>query len=486
MEPFVLVIFGDTSNLTQIKLFPALYDLAKANLLPEEFRIVGVSRKDQTEKESFDFIYTAIHKKNVHHTHDIDENVFNKLAQKYTHFKGDVTKANFFSNLKKHLSEKHKLDSGKANFIFYLATYPNLYKSILENLKFVDMTNQKSGWKRIIVEKPIGTDLKSSRVLNNLILKYFTEDQIYRLDHYLGKETMQNILTFRFGNGVFEHLMNNKHVEHIQVTESEDIGIGERGVYFDLVGGLKDVGQNHILQMIALNIMDTPKNFSNQEVTRERIKAIRSLKPLRDKVVFGQYEGYRKEKNVNPNSQKDTFFAFKTIVKRGKFNGVPIYARFGKRLPRYVTEVSIIFKSPPDKIFRHIDKTLDQNVLTYRIFPNEGVILSILTKIPGHNWQIEKKYMQYCYDKRSNYDSELNTLPDPYERLLVDVVKGDQTFFIDKPEVEAQWKFIDPLVDDNRKVHEYKINSWGPLEANKLIEEDGFKWIEPPVDVCMI
>ena len=293
---------------------------------------------------------------------------------------------------------------------------------------------------------------------------------------------MQNILTFRFSNGIFEPLINSEYIDHIQITASEDFGIGSRGSYYDQLGALKDVGQNHQLQMLAFATMDAPSQFTNEAVTKQRIKILQSLTPLPQNIVFGQYEGYRKEKNVDPKSNTDTFYALKTFLINDRFKDVPIYIRAGKKLAKTVTEISIIFKNPINRLLKNLDLGEEPNVLIYRIQPNEGIVLKILTKVPGHEVKLEPEYMQFCYKG----DPHNHLIPDPHERLLMDTIHGDQTFFNDAEEVEAQWAFIDPLIASKGKPHIYKPGLWGPKEADKLIKDDNREWLEPSMEFCRI
>lgn len=460
MNPFVLIIFGITGNLSQIKLIPALYDIAEKNLLPEGTTIIGIARQPKTRAEFVEYIDQVLHLENKHHKHQIKKEVVKSLTSKMFYLDGTLSDPSFYENLKKHLTHK--------NIIFYLATYPNLYETIFTNLKKSGLSSEKNGWTRLMIEKPIGTDLRSSKTLNKMILKYFSENQIYRLDHYLGKETLLNLLTFRFRNGIFEPLINKKFVDHIQITAAENFGIGARGSYFESVGALKDVGQNHLLQMLALATMDNPREFSNADITRERLKILKKLIPTPKKLVLGQYQGYTKEANVAPNSNVDTYFAFKTEIKNNRFKGVPIYIRGGKKLNRWVTEISIVFKAG--------------NILIYRVQPSEGIVLTIEVKKPGHDFVLEKEYMQFCY----KIDPNEHSLVDPYERLIFDAIRGDQTNFNDAQEVEAEWKFIDGLSKYLPNPLPYQAGSWGPKQADELLKKDGREWLEPSMEFCRI
>ncbi|MBI2040391.1 glucose-6-phosphate dehydrogenase [Candidatus Microgenomates bacterium] len=482
MDSFALIIFGITGNLAQIKLIPVLYDMAEKNLLPEGMSIIGVARGDMSKIEFQKYFHEVLQMENIHHKHPIKEEVFEKLCQKLHYVNGNIDDPNLYLKLKEYMKHLTKKGLSCNNRIYYLATYPDLYHHIFENLQKNSMNKSDKGWVRIMIEKPIGHDLKSARELNNLLLNYFTEDQIYRLDHYLGKETLQNILTFRFTNDIFEPLINKDFIEHIQITASEDFGIGKRGGYYDQVGALKDVGQNHQLQMLAFATMDAPSEFTNEAVTKERIKILKSLTPLPDKVVYGQYEGYRKEENVDPESNIDTFYALKTYINSKRFRDVPVYIRAGKKLKQTATEISLVFKNPTYRLFKKISGGDEPNILIYRIQPNEGIVLKILTKVPGHEIKLKPEYMQYCY----RIDPHTHYIPDPYERLLIDTIRGDQTFFNDAEEVEAQWAFIDSLIATRSKPHTYKPGTWGPKEADKLLEEDGREWLEPSMEFCRI
>ncbi|MBI2012083.1 glucose-6-phosphate dehydrogenase [Candidatus Daviesbacteria bacterium] len=482
MDSFTLIIFGITGNLAQIKLIPALYDIEEKNLLPKETSIIGIARSPQSKEEFREYIKKVLTSENRHHQHAIKDEVFEKLFTRMHYLNGNLIDRNLYKKLSQFLSQLDSENKKLGNRIFYLATYPDLYDQIFQNLQSEKLNEQKNGWVRLMIEKPIGNDLKSAKDLNKLLLSYFREDQIYRLDHYLGKETLQNILAFRFGNGIFEPLLNKDHVDHIQITATEDFGIGKRGGYYDSVGALKDVGQNHLLQMLAFATMDAPTDYSDAALTKERVKILENLEVDPKNLVLGQYDGYLKEESVNPNSSTDTFFAFKTMIKNARFKGVPIYVRGGKKLSQTVTEISIIFKTPHNRLFKHLRSGTEPNVLIFRIQPNEGIVLKILVKKPGHRWELDPTYMQFCY----RLGSDSHYFPDPYERLIFDAIKGDQTFFNNVEEVESEWKFIDPLAKSKTKVHSYNPGSWGPKEADQFIQKNGRYWLEPSMDFCAI
>ncbi len=460
MDSFTLTIFGITSNLAQIKLIPTLYDLVAGQFLPPDFHVIGVGRTSYDQSQFRSFVSRVLRQPNRHHTHSIDPAIEQQLFTHLTYLSADLTDHTSYTEL------KHLLSTQKThNRMFYLATFPSLYSSIFTNLKSTGLADAKGGlsrgkegWTRLLIEKPIGTDRDSSMELNNLLTKHFREDQIFRLDHYLGKETLQNILTFRFGNGILEPLMTSQHIDQIQVTAAEDFGIGNRGSYYDTNGAIKDVGQNHLLQMIALATMDKPTSMDNLAITKERVKLLRSLKPNPDSLVIGQYDGYHKEKDIAKDSDTETYFSFTAEIDNDRFSHVPIYVRGGKYLARTATEVAIIFKDSP-------------NVLIYRIQPNEGIVLKIKTKKPGHTVELEDSYMQFCYPRDKD-------LPDAYEKLIIDALRGDQTFFNDADEVDAQWAFTDPLIAAKHYLTPtvYAKGTWGP--------PDDISWLEPSTAFC--
>lgn len=473
-ESFALVIFGATGNLAQLKLIPALYDLVEADLLPDNISIIGIGRKELSHQEFRDYSKQVLHQPNRHHQHPIKKEVADNLLSKMLYVSGDIAKQEIYAKL----NQLIKSNKSCSNRMFYLATYPELYETVFNHLQASGLNDQECGYARVIIEKPIGNDLASAKQLNTLLSKYYSEEQIFRLDHYLGRETLQNILSFRFANSLFETMINKEHIDHIQVTAAEDFTIGQRGGYYDSVGALKDVGQNHILQMIALATMEAPRSFTNRDVTAARTKLLESLRPDLNSVIFGQYQGYLAEPSVAADSISDTFFSFKTYIDNDRFKGVPIYVRAGKAMTRTVTEIAIVFKDDHANLFAQQQTETGNNVLIYRVQPNEGIVLKFLSKRPGTDFKLQHEHLQYCYKHTAE------SLPDPYLRLLFDALRGDQTFFVDAPEVEAQWRFIDPLFGRKQQLHDYPQGSWGPAAANQAIEADGRKWLEPSTSFC--
>lgn len=475
MEPFAFFLFGVTGNLAQIKVIPAIYDLFEKGRIPTGTPIVGVARKEMSNNDFRSFVWDILQIPNKSHQHVIKPDVWETMAASLSYIQGD------FSDPTLYVKVQDQVESAPTqNAIYYLATYPQLYETIFHQLKQHALTDEEHGWKRLLVEKPFGIDLPSAQNLNALMASYFKESQVYRLDHYLGKETLQNILTFRFGNGLLEPLFSHEYVDHIQISALEDIGIGRRGNYFDSVGMLKDVGQNHSLQMLTLLTMDAPSAFTNEEVTKRRVEILKKIVADRSSIVFGQYDGYLGEEFVSERSTTDTFFALRTTIDVPRWKDVPIYIRAGKRLKQSCTEISVIFKTPTNRLFKHLESGMEPNVLTFRIQPNEGIVLRFLSKKPGHELEVESQAMQFCYRLQTS------DLPDAYERLIADVVEGDQTFFNDAVEVEAQWEFTDALMKEQHQVFPYSQQSWGPEASNTLIQRDGREWLEPSSIVCAL
>jgi len=457
MKKFLIVVFGVTSNLAKIKLIPALFGLYSKELV-KDIRVIGLSFRERSEKEYKQFIRDSIGEKYKDATAELIE----EFIGKFEFANGDVAERSFYDELKEIVDKKGPCK----NIIFYLATHPDLYEAIFKNINDSGLAESDNSKIKVMVEKPIGNDYKTARSLNKLMAKYYCEDQIFRIDHYLAKETIQNIMAFRFGNKIFEPIMSNEYIDHIQITASETFGAEARSSYYDKVGALKDVGQNHLLQMLVFATMREPESFDNQGITLRRLEVLRSLLPTADKLVLGQYEGYADEGDSSTN----TFFALKTTLSSGRFEGVPIYIRAGKKLAKDAAQISIVFKNERKK----------KNVLIFRIQPNEGVVLKILVKKPGMGLSLDEGLMQFCYKSLSS------NLINPYEKLIFDALNEDQTFFNDACEVEAQWKFIDALKSETVDLKPYNGGSWGPKEAETLIEQDGREWIEPSDAYCNI
>lgn len=450
-----IVIFGVTGNLSEIKLIPALFDLWINKQIPQNVSIFGISNRGRTKDELNDLFERSLKLKHL----ECDDKLIKKFKSKFKFLAGNLNDNLVYCEL------KNKLSVSKGNIIFYLATHPILYQSILENLYKEKLNNNLNGFVKIMVEKPLGDNLESAKRLNKLFKKYYKEEQIFRIDHYLAKDTIQNILAFRFHNEIFESAWNKEKIDHIQITAAESFGAELRSSYYDSVGALKDVGQSHVLQMLAFTVMERPRKFDNKEVTAKRMEVFKNLVPEPNNLVLGQYENYSQKK-----TETNTFFAFKTKLKKGKFKEVPIYIRGGKKLAKTVAEISIIFKKKNNG---------QANILIFRVQPNEGIVLEMAVKKSGIEMECEKGTMQFCYH-------QLRKLKDAYVRLLMDAITGEQTYFNDAIEIESEWKFIDALEAEKKNIKTYSAGTWGPREADELIRNDGREWLEPSDNLCKI
>jgi len=491
-ENCIIAIFGASGDLTKRKLMPALFDLYLRNLLPDRFAIIGTGRSEHThdyfrEKmlESLNTFYSKKKAKKNQTAHFLKT-----IYYAQTNAKNETD----FVSLKSKLEEVDKQVRSNNNFIYYLATSPVLFEVISQNLGKVglQLQNDGKGWKRIVLEKPFGYDLASAKELNRHLLKIFTEDQIYRIDHYLGKETVQNILALRFSNGIFEPLWNRNYIHHIEVTTAESIGIEDRGGYYDTSGAIRDMIQNHLLQVVATIAMEPPSKFDANAVRNEKVKIFQSLSPINPEnvakqVVRGQYlpavikgkkvPGYRDEKDVAQNSKTETFVAMKFYIDNWRWAGTPFYVRTGKRLPMRVTEVVIDFKNTPYSLFRNEQTSgISDNQLIIRIQPNEGISLKFGMKKPGSGFNIETVDMDFHYS-----DLGGESLPEAYERLLLDCMLGDATLYARADAVEACWEFITPIIETWQnnpeiKVYGYSAGFWGPQKANELFDDADENW----------
>lgn len=494
--PSVLVIFGASGNLAHKKLFPALFHLLKEKRLHQDFNIVAVSRTPFIQKEFIDNIKPYIIKDLGNKEPDTDvwkcfsDKIRYISVKSYTHEEisavGEVIKSRF-----KSFGFKENME----NVIFYMATPPEAYIPIICSIEKSNLLKGISGWSRIVVEKPFGHDLESARRLNNELERVFSERQVYRIDHYLGKETVQNILIFRFANGIFEPIWNRRYIDHIQILISESAGIENRGRYYDKTGALKDMVQNHMLQLLSLTAMEPPVSFESQSIRDEKVKAIRSIRPVKcheisQMTVRGQYasggtpeiplKGYREEANTAYDSNTETYVAMKVFLDNWRWAGVPFYLRTGKRLPKRVTEIAIFFKKAPHLLFQNLQcKDLQSNLLVWKIQPQEGIFLRFGAKFPGPELKIENVDMDFSYD-RSFKTRSLQA----YERLLLDIINGDSSLFARKDGIEAMWQIADTIKKGwenctKPQFPNYKAGTWGPLSAEEFIQKDGRQWREP-------
>lgn len=488
--PCVMVIFGATGDLTKRKLIPALYNLAKSKLLSDQFAIVGNSRTEMTTEAWRDQLSQEI---KTFATSEVEAGIWNWFLQRIHYVGGDVNDPQTYQKLKDQLTTVDQEHGSKGNYFFYLATAPAFFGPIIQQLGNSELTREDEGrWRRVIIEKPFGSDLDSARALNTSIRSVIDERQIYRIDHYLGKETVQNLLVFRFGNAIFEPIWNRRYIDSVQITAAETVGVEKRGGYYDSSGALRDMVPNHLFQLVSLTSMEPPISFDANAVRDEQAKVLQALSPINPedvltKTVRGQYgdgvlngehvPAYRTEPQVDPNSSIETFVAMKLNIENWRWAGVPFYLRTGKRLPKRVTEISIQFKRPPLLLFRDTPvERLRTNRLAIRIQPNEGISLRFGAKIPGPIMRVGAVEMNFSY-----LDYFGSTPSTGYERLLYDCMIGDATLFQRADMVEAGWCVIEPVLDvwkalPPRTFPNYAAGTWGPADANELLERDGSEW----------
>lgn len=473
-----IYLFGGTGDLSRKKLIPALFYLFSKNLLPA-FRIVAIARQPLTQQEYWQQLTDSINPPTLA--------VWQSFLEKIEYVSGDSSQ----DELYEHLASERTTKKISGDSIFYLATLPHLYATIARQLRFHHLTDTNGGWSRLLVEKPFGVDLATSRALNRELLSAFPEEAIFRIDHFLAKETVQNILAFRFANGVFENLWNSQYVDHIQVTSAEPFGVEGREQFYNDVGVVRDVVQNHVLSLLAIALMEEPASFDPKAIQRERLRLLSQIEVLRDvaigdRVVFGQYEcdGGQKTKKTVLSPTVPTAVAMRLSVLNMRWNGVPIYVRAGKKFPSRVSELSVIFKEPPNRMFGVEQKRQAPNVLTFRIQPNEGIILSVNVKKPGFEYGIDPVPMSFCYS--SSFTDA--ALPEAYSKVIYDAIKGDTTLFLDEQGVDASWSAVQPILDwqqENDQLPErYQTANWGPDSFNNLIKKDGRAWLEPDLTVC--
>jgi glucose-6-phosphate 1-dehydrogenase len=473
--PFSMVIFGVTGDLTQNKLMPSLFSLFRQGLLPEEFSIIGFSRREISDEELRNYFVKL---KELEGWAD--------FASHLTYQKGIFEEEEGYLALIDKLKEFDRKIGICATRMLYLATPPGNYEAILD---YLDRTELSKGcgqgsnqWTRLIVEKPFGSDLETARSLDKTCSLIFEERQIFRVDHYLGKETVQNMLAFRFANGIFEPVWNNNCIDHVQITWAEKKGIDERGKFFDATGLLRDIAQNNLMQLMAAVAMEPPKSFVKEEIRDARAGAIQSIRLIEpDEVarytIRGQYEDYKKERDVNPDSQTETFLAVKFFVDSPRFKGVPFYIRAGKKMPEDLVEISIVFNQACHLLFEEYGCPEIGNVLTIRIQPDEGISMRFIAKKPGVKLALKAVSMKFSY--KEDFEGKI---ADAYEKILLDIFKGDQTLCNRSDELDCSWEIVTRILEGWKgksapELLSYEAGQWGPREADDFIKKDGRNWL---------
>ncbi|HZF92225.1 glucose-6-phosphate dehydrogenase [Streptomyces sp.] len=487
--PSSLVIFGVTGDLSRKKLMPAVYDLANRGLLPPGFSLVGFARRDWADEDFAQVVHDAVKE---HARTPFREEVWNQLAEGFRFVPGDFDDDTAFAKLRKTIEELDEVRGTGGNYAFYLSIPPKFFSTVIGQLKEHGLAEQEGGsWRRVVVEKPFGTDLATARQLNAVVSEVFAQESVFRIDHYLGKETVQNILAFRFSNAMFEPVWNCNYVDHVQITMAEDIGIGGRAGYYDGIGAARDVIQNHLLQLLALTAMEEPASFDADALAAEKTKvlgAVRLPKDLGRDTVRAQYTagwqggakavGYLEEEGTDPDSKTDTYAAIKLGIDNRRWAGVPFYLRTGKRLGRRVTEIAVVFQRAPHSPFdTTATEELGSNAIVIRVQPDEGVTVRFGSKVPGTSMEIRDVSMDFAYG-----ESFTESSPEAYERLILDVLLGDSNLFPRTEEVELSWKILDPIEeywDKNGKPARYQAGTWGPVEADEMLERDGRSWRRP-------
>ncbi len=489
-DPSVLVLFGATGDLAHRKVIPAMYHLWRSNLLPHEFVLLAVGRRAFHDDDFRREVRASLEQ--FSRVLPLDEAAWTSFSERILYDKCDFGDASGFDRLARRLDELDTEHGTRGNRLYYLATQPSQFAELVGQLGRVGLDHERhdGGWRRVVIEKPFGHDLESAKKLNREVGKVFRESQVYRIDHYLGKETVRNLLVFRFGNGIFEPLWNRRYVDHVQITVAESIGIENRGAFYEETGAVRDVLQNHMLQLVSLVAMEPPATFEANALRDEKVKVLRAIgthpaDPATE-VVRGQYSpgwvagqpvpGYRQEPDVDPSSETETFVAARLTIDDWRWSGVPFYVRTGKRLPKRSTEIAIQFRPVPHHLFRDTSAEPDANLLAIRIQPDEGIMLRFGAKVPGLGLNVRSVTMDFTYGSAFSVDS-----PDAYETLILDALQGDASLFTRADEVEEAWGIVDPYIDawangSAPDFPNYDAGTWGPTEADEMIAREGRRW----------
>jgi glucose-6-phosphate 1-dehydrogenase len=472
-QPITIVIFGASGDLTRRKLIPALYNLKRKGRLPGHLNLVGFARRPYSDTDFRSLLQSGVREFSQNTYQD---SLWESFAPTLRYFQGDLTVSEDFLQLDEYLN---KLEGKNADRIYYLATAPRYYERITECLGIVDMASQSEGIRRVVVEKPFGQDLPSAIKLNRALHEVFDESQIFRIDHYLGKETAQNIIFFRFANAIFEPIWNRNYVDNIQITVAEKIGVGHRAGYYDSAGVIRDMFQNHLLQLYALVAMEPPASFDAEALRNEKVKVLRSTRPVEFKdLVYAQYNGYTDEPGIPSDSKTPTFAALKLFLDNWRWQGVPFYLRSGKFLANKVSEIAIEFKHPPHRMFNLPEEAdFTSNILSLCIQPDEGIHLKFEIKVPDSIQESRSVDMEFHYADTFGEES----IPEAYERLLLDALNGDASLFSRSDGIELSWQLVDPLIravaaPDGPPIIYYEQGSWGPVEAAELLAQNGHVW----------
>jgi len=489
-DPHVMVLFGGTGDLSRRRVFPALAQLWRTNLLPQDWMLLAMGRRPYDDATFRDEVRASLRE---YSRVPLEDAVERQFLERIAYHRGDFDAPATYDALVERLAALDADHATAGNRLYYLATQPSAFPLIVGQLGRTGLDHEVhgGGWRRIVIEKPFGRDLDSAKRLNREVGRVFREAQVYRIDHYLGKETVRNLLVFRFANGIFEPIWNRRYVDHVQITMAESIGVEERGSFYEETGAIRDVVQNHLLQLLSLVAMEPPATFEADALRDEKVKVLRAIESLdraavEKSVVRGQYgpgwvagqrvRGYREEVEVDPRSETETFVAARLHVDDWRWSGVPFYLRSGKRLPKRATEIAIQFRDVPHRLFAGAESNPEPNLLAIRIQPDEGILLRFGSKVPGLGLDIRTVNMDFTYGSAFSTDA-----PEAYETLLLDAMLGDASLFTRSDEVEAAWSTVTPILEawldgPAPSFPNYDGGAWGPPEADRLIERDGRRW----------